>query len=194
MKEKNKELLVKLLIHFGVFVLFTIIYITSFRTGLFQTINVFFYRGILLLLTASLFLATTLVFLKRNTKFSDYLNYYDLIVSVIVFFSFNLIFFTHVPVTADRSLSVFMLGSMTQDIDGSYRKDELENLFIEKYINENNNIGKRIDEQLSSGNIMEANNEYKLTDRGKKLMDFYKNVAEIFEIPKDNFNSRAESR
>lgn len=181
----SKKLLKTMATHFLVFILASAFFIFSFHTPLFRNITIFFYRGIALLLLTALLTAVLLYYLKKS-RYGDFICYYDIILSVVIIFSLNLIFFTHVPVTADRSLSVFLLGYLDEHPEEAYSAAEIKQAFLDRYIDKNRNIEKRFNEQLISGNIAEEGVGYRITDQGALLIKFYKMMAKLFIIDRNN--------
>ena len=77
-----------------------------------------------------------------------------------------------------------MLGYMDQK-GGECAKQELEDIFIEKYVHEYGAFDKRIFEQIYTGTIEETENgNYILTGSGKSIIDIYEVVADWFRIDK----------
>ncbi len=171
-------------LHIGFFILGTSFFVLLFHTSILKGF-VFFYRGIGLL-SLTTFLMTILLLRFRKTRYGKTFTIRDVIVLVILLFCINLVFFTHVPVTADRSVSVFLLGYMNNQKDKPVNKTEMTQVFIDKFLRDNDGIQKRIDEQIVSGNIKEFKNGYLLTKQGEFLMKFYSFVTDIFTINKRN--------
>ncbi|MDP2946781.1 MAG: hypothetical protein Q8N88_01580 [Nanoarchaeota archaeon] len=149
------------LLHIFFFIVGTAFYILLFHTTLFKNIDVLFYRGIALLIVSSAFLSLIMILYKkmgRNTLFT----YRDIILSITLFSSINLVFFTHLPVTAERSISVFLLGYLNEHSETVFTDKEITNIFTDKYLYEYDAIGKRLYEQLTSRNIVRSNNSYKI--------------------------------
>lgn len=183
---KNTFKLIMLYILF--FLLGTIIFILLFHTTLFESIKIFFYRGIFLLATSCLLILLIMTATVKKTIFGKIFTTKDIILSLSLIASFNLIFFTHLPVTAERSISVFILDYLNQHPDEKISTEEMNKIFIEKYLYESGALDKRFNEQQVSGNITYQDKGYKITNQGKLLMRFYLAVTEIFGIDK-KFNS-----
>ena len=129
-------------------------------------------------------LAIFLVWLKRRLRIW---TVRDIIISALLVWSVNLIFFTHVPVTGDRSLSVFLLGYMntrTQPVS----KETIRQEFIDTYITDNGAVEKRLAEQLASGTITKEADTYTITPRGRSILHIYAWVADVFGIGKRNLS------
>jgi len=108
----------------------------------------------------------------------------DIILALVLFFCVNLTFFTHLPVTAERSISVFLLDYFNKNSDRYLTKEEVTKIFIDKYLYEDKAIEKRLHEQIFSGNISQEGEKYKISTQGKNLMKFYKLITAIFKIKK----------
>ena len=93
-----------------------------------------------------------------------------------------LVFFTHIPVTADRSLTIYLLGKMNSNPERIYKKSELEHLLIQQYIVEYNAVQKRADEQVIVGTIENGKEGYKITQKGERLIGFYQILAKVFQV------------
>ena len=159
-------------------------FVLLFHTSLFHG-AVFFYRGILYLVLISAVMAAILSYLTYKGARIDYR---DILLSVTVFFCITLVFFTHIPVTADRSMSIFLLGYMNKNKERVVTRDELLQAFTDSYIAENGALGKRFDEQLQTGTIRQSETGFRLTSRGIFLMRFYAFIADIFGIGKKNLS------
>jgi hypothetical protein len=179
----TKNLVNLLLFHFFTITIGTILFVLSFRTRLFLSMNVLFYRGILLLITACIVVTLILLFIKISNRF-NLLTYRDIILGITIIFSFNLLFFTHFPVTSERSISLFMLGYMNKNVDKAFTKEEITQVFIEKYIIEYGEIEKRFHEQMVTGDIVSAGKGYRITKRGQSILKFFNFVDDLFLIDK----------
>jgi hypothetical protein len=182
---KPQKLFWLLLLHLELFVLGTGLFILLFQTPLFRGIDVFFYRGIALLFLAAL--TTTLIAIViKEAPSKKIFRVYDVILSGVLIFSINIVFFTHVPVTAERSLSVFILGYMNQDPEEVLSHRQISQALEEKYLQGYRAVDKRLNEQLVSGNIDRQGSGYKITKQGKMLMTIYGFFADLFGLEKRN--------
>jgi hypothetical protein len=167
-----------LLLYFVSFIIGTVIFVDLFHTVLFSGIDIFFYRGIALLCVASVFIGSTLFVVRKLIPGVIALK--DIYIIILTLVSVNLLFFTHVPVTGERSISVFLLRYMnTKTV---VTKEDLRQVFLQQYIGSEDNIQKRIHEQLVTGDIVQQGKGYILTSRGKLLMKMYGVVAGLFGI------------
>lgn len=181
----NKKNVLRLIcLHTVFFTLGTILFVFLFHTPFFNT-TIFFYRGIIFLFIATFIMSIAELYF-RKTAFGSLFTFHDIILSVCLLFCLHLVFFTHVPVTADRSVSIFLLSYMNNHPENSFTKEEMKYIFMNRYVEEHDNIGKRYDEQIASGNIMRVENEYRLTNQGKSIMKFYQIIADLFLIDTKN--------
>jgi len=169
-------------LHCLFFILGTVLFVFLFHTKLLTKIDVLFYRGIGLLMISSVFLLVIMLFYKKISN--DLFTIRDIILALVLFFCVNLTFFTHLPVTAERSISVFLLDYFNKNSDRYLTKEEVTKIFIDKYLYEDKAIEKRLREQIFSGNISQEGEKYKISTQGKNLMKFYKLITAIFKINK----------
>lgn len=172
-----------ILLHAASFLLGTILFIFLFRTSLFSNINVLFYRGIVLLILSCIFMLMFMIFYKQKIK-TKLFTYKDIVLAIVLIFCLNLVFFTHLPVTAERSISVFLLGSMNKNSNEELTNKEITDMFTQKYLYEYRAMDKRLNEQIISGNIIREGDAYKISSQGKLLIGFYSFIADLFNINK----------
>ncbi|MFH1841143.1 MAG: hypothetical protein ABH807_03255 [Candidatus Shapirobacteria bacterium] len=153
----------------------------SFHTSLFARVEVFFYRGLILLGLSSLVVLLGLIVYKKKNK-NGWFTVKDLILVLVVLISGNLVFFTHLPVTAERSISVFLLGYLNKNPQTALTDQEMIKVFIDKYVSADDAVGKRLREQMVSGNVIFDGSGYKISPRGRWLMKLYTLIADIFKI------------
>lgn len=167
------------------FITGTIVFVLLFQTSFLSRV-VLFYRGIIFLVFVSIGVTVGLIGIKK--KGICVFDYRDILLSVVMFFCIGLVFFTHIPVTADRSLSVFLLGYMNTKTGSVITKEELSSTLIDTYIKKNQALEKRLYEQTASGTIVHVRNGYTITRRGIFLMHIYDWITDIFHIGKKNLS------
>lgn len=178
---KIRDLLRLLAVYVLLFAVGSVIYVGSIRLGVFDGISVFFYKGIVAIIASGLLISVVMIMIKLFSM-RKLITIRDIILLFCVFCCVHVVLFTHLPVTADRSVSVFMLGYMNNK-DSGCTKEELENVFIEKYVIEYEAFDKRLFEQIYTGTIKEnADGEYVLTDSGKRIISIYEVTADWFSI------------
>lgn len=148
-----KRILFIILSYLLIILLFFGIYILLFSTSLFKGESILFYRGFKILFFEAVLFAIGAIYLIFN-KISLIESY---IASVSIASSICIVFLTIFPVTVDRSVSTFLLGKISKPTilckQGGVSKDNLKKIFIEKYFNEDDAIGRRLKEQEITGSI-----------------------------------------
>jgi hypothetical protein len=157
----------------------TLLFVLLFHTGIFGR-GVLFFRGLAFLAIAGGIITAGTVWFKHSQRGSFVTNK-DILMLVVLFLSFNLVFFTLVPVTLDRSISVFLLEYLDSQ-DSAKTKDEVTTEFINKYVIENKAMDKRFNEQIVSGNLAGESGVYKITGRGRAIVKFFRVVSGWFGI------------
>ena len=138
------------LLYLIAFIIGTLFFIFLFHTPLFSSISIFFYKGVVFLFPVSFLTALVLMYLRKKI-FSNLITIRDIILLPIIIFCLNLVFFTHFPVTAERSVSVFLLGYLNNRSEKTLTESEIRNDFIKKFLNENRALENRLNEQIVSG-------------------------------------------
>ncbi|MFO1429593.1 MAG: hypothetical protein U1F76_05545 [Candidatus Competibacteraceae bacterium] len=86
------------------------------------------------------------------------------------------------PTTLDRSISVFMLSLLrSKDLN----VPEIQCNFVKQFVIDSKGIDRRVKEQLVTGNIIENNERFHITDRGKGLVSLWIQLVDIFSVRKD---------
>ncbi len=149
------------------------------RLPLFPSITILFYRGFLLCLIAAV-LVTLVASLLWRRRWMEQMPL--IIAAATLSFSINLSFLIVIPVTIDRSISVFLLaGIETENKQGrAVTPEKLESLFVDRYVVDMQQIDRRIDEQSRSGNIVVKRGEIYLTRRGQDFVGFARLIAKIW--------------
>lgn len=162
------------------FVLGWLLYIAIIQIGIFNFVEVYFYKTILILIITGIALLIVELLLKYFWKKATF-DYKDVIISFVLFMSVNMVWLSTVVVSLDRSLSVFVLSYLEQE-DRSYSETELDEVFQNVFIEKYEMLDRRFWEQLESGNIEEDENGYKLTNRGEGLVKIFKVVGKIYNV------------
>jgi hypothetical protein len=163
----------------------TVLWVVLFHTPLLAG-SVFFYRGLLLLALTAALVVAVLGWLAR-TRLQGLIGVRDILLILTLLVSANVLFFTHVPVTADRSISVFMLAYMDR-ADGPLTSGEISDTIVNEYVLRRAAVEKRLDEQLVTGTLVRTGDGYELSDKGRWLVDFYQVIARLFNIDPANLS------
>ena len=160
------------------FILFCVTFIISFHLPTRNIIEVYTYYGFISLAILTIILILILYFLVKKSILKFDIK--DCIIIVILCFFVNCLFFGMVPVTMERSISVFMINEL--DKDKQISKTEIEQNFINKYVYENGAFDKRLVEQMAINNIEENNTTYNLSKRGKFMLKCFKLVDKVYGV------------
>jgi len=175
-----KKVLDFLLFHIVAFLIGWLLYIAIIQLGIFDFVEVFFYKTILILIITGMVLLIGELLLKHFWKKAIF-DYKDVILSFVLFMSINMVWLSTIVVSLDRSLSVFVLSYLAQE-NRSYTEEELDDVFQTVFIEKYGMLDRRFWEQLESGNIEQDENGYKLTERGEGLVDIFKAVGKLYKV------------
>lgn len=153
-------------------------YIISFHLPIRKLIPIYTYYGFYMLIFMILCLIIVLWILvkKKILRF----DIKDCIILILLCFFIHAFFFGMVPVTMERSISVFMINEMNK-VDHA-NKEAIEENFIRKYVYENDAFHKRLEEQIGTKNIEEENGEYHLTKGGRFVLKCFKWINKIYHV------------
>lgn len=168
----------------------TLVGATAIWIGLFHTPllagSVLFYRGLILLAVTAILVTFVLVILWR-TSYRGLIGIRDILLIVTLLTSVNVVFFTHLPVTADRSISVFVLSHMNR-ADGPLTSEQIADSVVRDYLLDRGAIDKRLDEQVVTGTVVRSGDAYVISDEGRWLIGFYELIARAFNIEPANLS------
>ena len=123
--------------------------------------------------------STTLLLLyifKYNHTLDDKIhNYYSIVIS----FFLILVFHTTVITIVDRSISVFLISTIYNDVNNPKK---IEKKFIDDFSNAG--LNKRIEEQLAIGNISFSQDSLNLRTKGKIYYLLFKSLNKIYALDK----------
>lgn len=180
---KLKDVLIIIAIYILLYLLGTALFVAFFSTPLLQNIHVFFYRGISLIIVSGIIVGVVMLILKM-TMLKKLLVIRDILLMSCIFICVNMVLFTHLPVTAERSVSVFILGYMSENPDKSFTEQDIQNELEHTYVREYQAVDKRMQEQIVTGTIENNGTTYKITKRGKEIIKLYNLVADWFKLNK----------
>jgi hypothetical protein len=144
-------------------------FVLLFRTELWSGITILFYRGLVLLVVAFLItLAATAGLAGLGRSWG--LRRRDALGACVLSLSLNLSVFVILPVTVDRSISVFLLGQMAAHPEESFSPERAQSVFETVYLGEFRQIERRLAEQQASGNVAAAPGGYVITPQGRAFI------------------------
>jgi len=150
------------------------LYILLFAIGAGSSITILFYRGVVLGVVAAVLTGLAGALLGSRMRDSSLA-----ISAAAVSFSLNVCFLVLLPVTVDRSVTVYLLSTIEQR--DALAPQALEQAFVSGYLENMHAIDRRIDEQRRSGNItVGADGKVRLTEQGRRFMAFSRTIARLF--------------
>ena len=168
-----------ILIYIGIYLVCSLMFVALFHTGLLKNMNVLMYRGIAFIVLTGLIAAIVMGVIKKFWKF---VTVRDIIMMFVIFCCVNTVLFTLIPVTVERSVSVFMLSYMDENSDKTFTQDSVGEIFTAKYVNDYGAFEKRFNEQVVTGTIKQnPDGTYSITDRGRLIVWGFRNCAKWFD-------------
>ncbi|MCQ2474081.1 MAG: hypothetical protein MJ098_08100 [Saccharofermentans sp.] len=166
-------------IYILIYVVCSVMFVGLFHTGLLKNMEVLMYRGIVFIVITGVIAAIVMGVIR---KFWGFITVRDIIMVFVIFCCVNTVLFTLIPVTVERSVSVFMLSYMEENSDQTFTQDSVGEVFTEKYVTDYGAFEKRFVEQVATGTIEEnADGSYSITERGKFIVKMFRTVAEWFD-------------
>ncbi len=167
-------------LHAAAVVLCLVLFLLVSAAGLFGGISILFYRGIACLVALAPVTFVALLLLRRLPWAAQLVTARDAAAATLVAVSLNLTFFVVGPVTVDRSVSVFMLSRLAE-ARSPLTAEELRTAFAQRYVGEWDQVGRRIQEQIASGNVEQTSEDhYRLTAQGASFMRTARFVSRVF--------------
>jgi len=154
-----------------------VVYLLLFWLDVGSSVGILFYRGVVLAMGAAILTAVATAWLSRGSEDRSLP-----IAAAALSLSFNICFLVLLPVTVDRSISVYLLSTIEQHQKAGIKPAALQSAFIDGYVLDMGAIDRRIDEQRRSGNIVVTpQGKVQLTAQGKRFMDLSRLVARVFK-------------
>jgi hypothetical protein len=152
--------------------------------GLHKIVDTFLYICFLSIPISLLMTSTVILVFKRlrmgsNTSKMSVLSYFS---SIMISTLFSFSFLTTVPLNIDRSFSVWMLTNIddAQNRGASVDLDYLNTKISDFFSPGSGEIDRRLQEQISLGNIKVINREIVLTSRGENQVKINRFFAKVF--------------
>lgn len=158
--------------------------VAAFRLGILGGIDILFYRGLVLIVLAALLTFAILGAVLHRLRLPR-VSTRDAFAAAILSLSLNLSFFVVVPVTVDRSISIFLLGEMAERPQQALTPDAASTLFKTVYVDEYREIDRRLREQALSGNLEKIGDGYRISRRGLFVVEMAKVTAWMFDSRTD---------
>jgi hypothetical protein len=152
------------------------LYVLLFWIGAASSITILFYRGVALAVVVALIVGCVAALLGRRSNDSSLP-----LAAAAVSLAFNICFLVLLPVTVDRSVSVFLLSTIERRQDAGVDSRGLERAVVDDYVVNMRAVDRRIGEQRKSGNItVDPDGKIHLTRQGERFMVLSRVVARLF--------------
>ena len=154
-------------------------FVLLFQTDLWSGVTILFYRGLILLGVAFLLtLAATAALAGLGRAWG--LRRRDALGACVLSLALNLSAFVILPVTVDRSISVFLLGQMAAHPEERFTPERARTVFETVYLGAFRQMERRLSEQQASGNVAQTADGYVITPQGRAFIRFCGLVARAF--------------
>lgn len=151
--------------------------VALFWVGFLGGVSILLYRGLLILAACEAACFAALLVLRRRWRGWRVRD----AVSACAFASgVGVCFLTLLPVTIDRSMSVFLLGRMAAEPDRSFSPADLETIFVRTYVQRFDQVKRRLEEQRVSGNVTETPGGYQIDAQGLAFVQLGRLISKVF--------------
>ena len=162
-----------------IYIVCSAMFVGLFHTGLLKNMEVLMYRGIAFIIITGIISAVIMAVIR---KFWGFIAVRDIIMMFCIFCCVNTVLFVLVPVTVERSVSVFMLSYMEENSDQTFTQESVGEVFTTKYVEDYGAFEKRFNEQVETGTIEQnPDGSYSITESGKFIVKMFRTVAEWFD-------------
>lgn len=155
-----------------------VVLVALFKAGAASGIDILFYRGLVLCAVAFLAVTAGVAWAGKRTGLA---SLSDAIAAGCLSLGFNLAVLVILPVTVDRSISVFMLGYMAAGPGETYTPRDMEAAFQRIYLGDFQQIPRRLAEQERSGNLVRDGAGYRITAQGESFIRFSRRIGWLFD-------------
>ena len=187
MKMNLKNFVTLLFLYFSFILIGTVFFIFSFWINILSTLDVLFFRPLILLMIVCSIVALLLLFAKKKSNIlNNIITYRDILLICTILFSFNYFLYGMIPFNVSRSNSVLLVAYLYEHKGSPKTEEEITNFIINKYFYDYKAVSKRLEEQIASGNIQKVNNGYILTKRGEIIVETFGFISDLYNV-KNNF-------
>lgn len=161
-----------------IYIVCTALFIALFHTSFLESMDVLMYRGAAFIIITGIVSAVIMGVIR---KFWGFVTIRDIIMMFVIFCCVNMVFLTLIPVTVERSVSVFMLSYMEENSDQTFTEESVGDVFTTKYVEDYGAFEKRFHEQVETGTIVEnPDGTYSITDSGRFVVKMFRTIADWF--------------
>lgn len=161
-----------------IYIVCTALFIALFHTSFLAGMDVLMYRGAAFIIITGVVSAVIMGVIR---KFWGFVTIRDIIMMFVIFCCVNMVFLTLIPVTVERSVSVFMLSYMEENSDQTFTEESVGEVFTTKYVEDYGAFEKRFHEQVETGTIVEnPDGTYSITESGRFVVKMFRTIADWF--------------
>jgi hypothetical protein len=146
--------------------------------GFLDQISILFYRGLVLIAVGEVFCFAVLLVARRKWPVW---HVRDAVSACAFAGGIAVCLLIVLPVTIDRSISVFMLTQMAAQPDHAFTPSELRSLFVDVYVERYGQIERRLEEQKVSRNVAQTGNGFQITPQGLAFVRFARLRSTVFQ-------------
>lgn len=146
--------------------------------GFLDRISILFYRGLVLIAVGEVFCFVVLLIARWKWpvwKVRDAVSACAFAGGIAVCLLIVL------PVTVDRSISVFLLTQMAAQPDHAFTPSELRALFVDIYVQRYGQIERRLEEQEVSRNVSRTTEGFQITPQGIAFVRLARLLSIVFQ-------------
>lgn len=170
----------------------TFIFMLLLWTKLFADEAVLFFRPLLLILVATIFIASILVFAK-HFKHLVYVTFRDIIIISLLLLFGNFYLYGNIAFNVARSNSMILVRYLYDHQHEYLSEKQITNYVQEEYFHKYRAVHVRIKEQMAIGNIGKNDKGYFLTPKGAKVVESLGYIASFYNID-NNFLTQKSSQ
>lgn len=167
-----------------------LLFCAGFRLGLFGSDPIVFYRGLKIAACSAAVQWAALGLAVR--LWGRGLSPAHAFAATMASASLAVSFLIVVPVSLDRSVSVFLLGYM-QNAGRPLTRGELEAALVDEYVRRDRAVDRRVAEQAASGNVVVGGDgRVSLTPQGRRFVLWSRMLAPTFSLSDDYLDPPVE--
>jgi hypothetical protein len=149
-----------------------------------DAVYIFYYRCLYYTFILSAVLLAVLFGVKllaeRNGRTFHMLAADVILSSAVISTLFTALFVTAGLMPMDRSYSIYSVVDMYEHPEMVYSEDDVQAAFINGYIIRNQAAKRRLEEQVSIGNIEETDGGYRIGEKGARLIDLFRLIEKFY--------------
>jgi hypothetical protein len=156
------------------------LFFALFSVGLLHSSQpILMYRGLYLAAFAATLQISILIAFWRARRYHKSAKLPTILAASALALAFNVTFLVVIPVTVDRSVTVFLLGQLANSPSGM-KGDALRGALVSRYVDSYAAVDRRMHEQQLSGNVSLDGELYKLTPQGERFIKFSRAIGAMF--------------